>query len=180
MSLTCCTYLFLCVKMSHYAPMGIKHPRWYREMHYVVRQKAWHDATVDLSRNFLLLTWGLLLTNTHTHRAQNVQVQLMGTLWLWIWRIEHIKKKIMTKLVLKPNSVFTVPPPPRNTWRGPQTSKLWKQWAWWWPLCLKHADETETERKHSPIVLTVGGIREVGFMGGDAHTHTHTQNTLMQ
>lgn len=53
MSLTYCTYLFLCVTMTHYALKGIKHPHWYQEMHYMVRHT--HDTwchSFDLGRNF--------------------------------------------------------------------------------------------------------------------------------
>lgn len=64
MSLTCCTYLFLCVTMSHYAPMGIKHPHWYQEIHYVVEQKARYMMPQLIWVETLLLAWGLLLTNT--------------------------------------------------------------------------------------------------------------------
>lgn len=55
MSLTYCTYLFLCVTLSHYALMGIKRPRWYQGMHYMVKNKTkqqneqkTHDTTIDL------------------------------------------------------------------------------------------------------------------------------------
>lgn len=79
MSLTYCTYLFLCVTMSHYAPMGIKHAHWYQEMHYVVEQKARYMMPQLIWVETLLLTWGLLW-QTHTVHM----VQLMWTLWLGI------------------------------------------------------------------------------------------------
>lgn len=51
MSLTYCTYLFLCVTVSHYALMGIKHP------HTKKCTTGHNTQTVDLSRNFTLVTY---------------------------------------------------------------------------------------------------------------------------
>lgn len=56
---------------------------------------------------------------------------------------------------------------PQEPLKGPWP-QIWKQWVWWWLSCLSCTDETETETKHSPIVLTVGGIRERGSIGDDA------------
>lgn len=69
MSLTYCTYLFLCVKMSHYVLMGIKRPHGYQEMHCT---KKIHDTTIDFSRNF---TSHLRDTVLQANMAHNVRIQ---------------------------------------------------------------------------------------------------------
>lgn len=66
MSLTCCTYLFLCVTMSHYAPVGIKQPSVIpgNALHAQTESKI-HNATTDWSRNFTLHLRDTLHKQTH-------------------------------------------------------------------------------------------------------------------
>ena len=169
-SLTYCTYLFLCVTMSHYAPVGIKNnPQWYQEMHYTLKQKVRYIMPQLIWVETLLCTWGIHFTNRHTVVHNDLDVNFLEF-------ASKFRKTASTRVThYTSSSVFLsnvhfrwrgLRESPRRTPAGAPDLKSGSRGHD--DDDNPNADETETETKHSPTILTVGGIREVGSRGGNA------------
>lgn len=168
MSLTYRTYLFLWVIMSHYALMGIKHPK----MHYMVKHKGrcMMPQLIWVELYFCLRDTFYKQTRCNTKCTDTAELDFLSCNSYLLYNsvtgplVRHINiLLLLLSIMLKPSSVYLL----QLTQEPLDRPQILKRLEWWWWLsCQTHINETETN--HSPDVLTVGGVREVGYIGGSA------------